>query len=113
LRVSGTQVHEILGHYDLRSVRSVAWLAAGYWSDDYTLLTDRGKYRLLRLDEKEYRVEYVLGLSAFLEDGGPDGKACPHGEGPPVRPPSGHSRRDPDHRGGYLGGRRAQAAFGL
>lgn len=70
LRLAEAHVREILGHYDLGNVRSVAWLADGFQSDNYTLLTDRGKYCLRLIYEKEPRVEYVLGLYAVLADRG-------------------------------------------
>ncbi|MFQ5934761.1 MAG: phosphotransferase, partial [Dehalococcoidia bacterium] len=70
LKLSEAQAREILRHYDLGSVERLAWLASGYQSDNYTLLTDRGKYCLRIIYEKEQRLEYVLGLYAFLADQG-------------------------------------------
>ena len=63
-------------------MQRLTWLAAGYQSDNYILLTDRGKYCLRLIYEQERRVEYVLGLYAVLADRGiPTARPVPTAEG--------------------------------
>ena len=82
LKFSEAQAREILRHYDLGSVQRLTWLAAGFQSDNYTLLTDRGKYCLRLIYQKQQRLEYVLGLYADLADQGiPTARPFPTVEG--------------------------------
>ena len=82
VRLTEAHVRDILCHYDLGRVRSVAWLADGFQSENYTLLTDRGKYCLRLIYEQERRVEYVLGLCEVLPDRGiPTARPVPTVEG--------------------------------
>lgn len=84
LRLTEDDAREILRHYDLGRLRSVTWLAEGFQSDNYTLLTDRGRYCLRVIYEKERRLEYVLGLYTVLADRGiPTARPIPTAEGRP------------------------------
>ncbi len=59
-------VRELLRHYDLGDATRFEWLTDGYQSDNYTLVTDRGKYVARILYDTEARVEYILGVYEFL-----------------------------------------------
>ena len=70
LRLSDSHVNEILARYDLGRLIRVEWLESGYQSDNYTLITDGGKYCLRLIFDRETRVEYVLGVYDFVASRG-------------------------------------------
>jgi len=70
LRLSDTDVNEILARYDLGRLIRVEWLESGYQSDNYTLITDGGKYCLRLIFDRDTRVEYILGVYDFVASRG-------------------------------------------
>ncbi|MBI4416471.1 MAG: phosphotransferase [Euryarchaeota archaeon] len=66
MRLSDADLREILRHYDLGKATQFEWLADGFQSDNYTLITDRGKYVVRIIYDTEPRVEYILGVYDFL-----------------------------------------------
>ena len=70
VRLSDAQTREVLSQYDLGSPKRVDWLTDGYQSDNYTLITDRGKYCLRVIYEGERRLEYILGLYEYVASRG-------------------------------------------